>query len=177
LEVLKLEFSPIQEMINIFEVCVPLNRLRNLKISSAQIQFIIDDQEFEALETIEIKCCLISTKTLPFFKSLKTICFESNFTYKEMALVWILKHSNTLENLTTDIRDIHTDDFFKLIKSCRKLRYFYLKVDIENLLSTGFITTFLDILQENGIDSNNPFQLVTKKITFDAMKSFVSRQS
>ncbi|XP_037710802.1 uncharacterized protein LOC119547844 [Drosophila subpulchrella] len=90
-----------------------------------------------------------------------------------MALTWILKHSNTLENLTTDIRDIQTDDFFKLIKSCRKLRYLYLKVDIDELLSKGFITTFFNILQENGTDSNNPFQLVTKKITFGAIKSFM----
>ncbi|XP_016980754.1 uncharacterized protein LOC108045831 [Drosophila rhopaloa] len=174
LEALELHFGPIQRRYNIFELCSPLKNLRNLKIYSTEVHSSINIDEFIALEKFTIGQCIVSAPDLPFFKNLKAIGFVDNFTYVEnMFFAWVLKHSKTLESLKFSYENIQNDDFFKIIKSCQNLRYIDLKMDIDNLLSKSFITKLLGILQENGVTPNNPFQLVTKKITHAAMKKIM----
>lgn len=133
-----------------------------------------EELPFCALQSLTIKHCVVMV--LPSFPNLKSINFDSNFLPIEDFFKWVSNHKNTLEKLTFQItkEEFQINKFFEMLRTCTKLREIYLNVDIDNILDSSVVTTFVSILKENGISFQNQLKLRTTKKTRDTMNILVS---
>ncbi|KAH8368649.1 hypothetical protein KR084_002874, partial [Drosophila pseudotakahashii] len=147
--------------INIFEILAPLRKLRSLKVSGCDIHgtFQNDGLSYQVLEHLGVTYCDIDYE-LPFFPMLKSI--EINNTgspgYEDLKRS-MNKHKSTLKKVVLIVECFCENSMLDLIKNCRKLRYLYVHPKVSDTISKESMLSFINILKENGVTPQNPFQL------------------
>ncbi|KAH8323543.1 hypothetical protein KR067_013231, partial [Drosophila pandora] len=161
LEDLQLDFGPFQFRLNIYDVLLPLKNLRKVKIVGlGQMPQLPTTEMFGALESFCICNSIICQIDLPVCPKLKQIGFWSNFCPSSILFKWIFDHATTLEKVSIAVEGLNKDNIFEIIKKCKFLRDFHLKMEIESFISKEFVGKVNDILKSNGYTSEKPIVLV-----------------
>lgn len=175
LEDLQLDFGPFQFRLNIYDVLLPLKNLRKLKIVGlGQMPQLPTTEMFGALESFCICNSIICQIDLPVCPKLKQIGFWSNFCPSSILFKWIFDHATTLEKVSIAVEGLNKDNIFEIIKKCKFLRDFHLKMEIESFISKEFVGKVNDILKSNGYTSEKPIVLVLPNNSFERVEQIVS---
>ncbi|XP_034123027.1 uncharacterized protein LOC117580542 [Drosophila guanche] len=155
------------EPIDILEVCSALPQLRSLTVTEMNViiphGFIVPP--CPCLETLLVVNCRIPT-VWPHFPQLKNLRIRhTRIATRQFLNQWVLQHSGTLEHLELLYLEepLEETDVLQVIKRCVKLQFLSIVLG-DSKLSETFVSSILDMLQENGFKSEQPFELKVFKL-------------
>ncbi|XP_033160499.1 uncharacterized protein LOC117141244 isoform X1 [Drosophila mauritiana] len=148
--------------VNILRICSSLNKLRELTINNVHIMSCEEPHSkiWAELESLKLIICAL-TPEIPDCPNLKVLHIhylqKSNEGY---ILKFILKNGR---NLTTLYERCHppidANGFLQLLRGCPNLRYLYTPLEYIKLYA-AYVSTIVEILRENEVTRENPFELV-----------------
>ncbi|XP_041631307.1 uncharacterized protein [Drosophila kikkawai] len=141
-------------------------KLRNIHIEDVAVSIASEDTDLKsplmALEELKLAYCDIAMD-FPTCPKLKSFTLKENWIYDSEGSVRksILNQGESLERLVffRHYTPYDNQGFLELIQGCRKL--IYLKLAIRKVKFTlDFVREIVDILKENGLQPNDPLELV-----------------
>ncbi|XP_034655920.1 uncharacterized protein LOC117893417 [Drosophila subobscura] len=151
-----------REPIDILEVCSALPKLRSLTVAEMNViiphGFIVPP--CPNLETLLVVRCRIPA-AWPHFPQLKHLRIRHTcIATRQFLNQWVLPHSGTLEHLELLYLEepLEETDVLQVIKRCGKLQFLSIVLGDSNISET-FVSTILDLLEENGFRSEQTFEL------------------
>nr|NP_001262004.2 uncharacterized protein Dmel_CG44004, isoform B [Drosophila melanogaster]NP_001287104.1 uncharacterized protein Dmel_CG44004, isoform C [Drosophila melanogaster]AGB94697.2 uncharacterized protein Dmel_CG44004, isoform B [Drosophila melanogaster]AHN58129.1 uncharacterized protein Dmel_CG44004, isoform C [Drosophila melanogaster] len=148
--------------VNILRICSSLSNLRKLTINNVHIISCEEPHSkmWADLETLKLIICAL-TPELPDCPNLKVLDIHylrnSNEGY---ILKFILKNGRNLKTLYERCHPpIDANGFLQLLRGCPNLRYLYTPLEYIKLYA-AYLSTIVEILRENKVTPENPFELV-----------------
>ncbi|XP_022208443.2 uncharacterized protein LOC111064905 [Drosophila obscura] len=151
------------QAIKLFEITASLKKLRTLKLFHYNLveSGAAPSMPFPCLEFLQINYCEISTE-MPHCPKLTSLDILNCKSSSENVLNrCMLKHGDTLVNLKIDCRPSLCDGegFLEILRRCKRLRFVYAQAQRVKF-TRDFVATMMDILQDNGVTTDEPLHLL-----------------